>query len=54
VSAIEIVHHCITVDNIKILYLENMGLENMHWINLVQDRVQWEALVNMVMNLWVP
>jgi len=24
------------------------------WIHLVQDRGQWWALVNMVMNLWVP
>jgi hypothetical protein len=24
------------------------------WINLTQDRDQWWALLNMVMNLWVP
>jgi hypothetical protein len=24
------------------------------WIQLAQDRVQWWAFVNMVMNLWVP
>jgi hypothetical protein len=26
----------------------------MDWINLVQNRDQWGALVNTVMNLWVP
>jgi hypothetical protein len=24
------------------------------WIGLVQDRYRWRALVNSVMNLWVP
>jgi hypothetical protein len=24
----------------------------MDWIQLVQDRVQWQDLVNTVMNLW--
>jgi hypothetical protein len=26
----------------------------MDWIDLAEDRDQWRALVNMVMNLWVP
>jgi hypothetical protein len=26
----------------------------MDWIELAQDRNQWRALVNMIMNLWVP
>jgi hypothetical protein len=28
--------------------------DGMDWIDLAQDRGQWRALVNTVMNLWVP
>jgi hypothetical protein len=28
--------------------------EVVNWIHLVQDRNQWQVLVNMVMKLWVP
>ena len=49
-------------------HLEDLGLEGriilklilkntmwiMHWIDLTQDRVKWQAVVNVVMNLWVP
>jgi hypothetical protein len=41
------------VDNIK-MDLREMGWGGMDWIDLAQDRDQWRALVNMVMNLWVP
>jgi len=33
--------------------LKNVGIEVMDWIELVQDRDKWQALVNAVMNLWV-
>jgi hypothetical protein len=41
------------VDNIKIDLIE-MGWHGMDWIDLVQYRDQWSALVNTVMNLRVP
>jgi hypothetical protein len=41
------------VDNIKI-DLRGMGWDDMDWIDLAQDRDQWRALVNTVMNLPVP
>jgi hypothetical protein len=41
------------VDNIKI-YLRVIGWGGMDWIDLAQDRDQWRALVNTVMNLRVP
>jgi hypothetical protein len=30
------------------------GWDVVGWINVTQDRDQWWALVNTVMNLWVP
>jgi hypothetical protein len=41
------------VDNIKI-DLREIGWDVMDWIDLAQDRGQRWALVNTVMNLWVP
>jgi hypothetical protein len=41
------------VDNVKIDLIE-IGLNCMDWIDLAQDRGQWRALVNTVMNLRVP
>jgi hypothetical protein len=34
--------------------LKETGWDGMDWIDLAQDRAQWKAPVNMVMNLWVP
>jgi hypothetical protein len=34
--------------------LREIGWQSVDWINLVQDRDQWRALVNKVMNLRVP
>jgi hypothetical protein len=41
------------VDTIK-MDLKETGCSGMHWIDLSQDRDQWSALVNTVMNLRVP
>jgi hypothetical protein len=41
------------VDNIKI-FLREVGWGRMDWIHLAEDRDQWRALVNMVINLRVP
>jgi hypothetical protein len=38
------------VDNIK-MDLRDIGWGGVDWIDLAQDRGQWRALVNMVMNL---
>jgi hypothetical protein len=44
---------CMWVDNIKI-DLREIRWDGMDWIDLTQDRDQWRALVNTVMNLRVP
>jgi hypothetical protein len=40
-------------DNIR-MDLREIVCGNMDWIDLAQDRDQWRALVNTVMNLRVP
>jgi hypothetical protein len=40
-------------DNIK-MDLREIGWGDIDWIDLTQDRDQWRAFVNMVMNLRVP
>jgi hypothetical protein len=44
---------CRWVDNIK-MDLGEIGWDGRDWIELNQDRDQWRALVNTVMNLRVP
>jgi hypothetical protein len=41
------------MNNIK-MDLREMGWGGMDWIDLGQDRDQWRALVNTIMNLQVP
>jgi hypothetical protein len=41
------------VDNIK-MYLREIRWDGRDWIDLAQDRDQWRAVVNAVINLGVP
>jgi hypothetical protein len=41
------------VHNVE-MYLREIGWDGMDWIDLAQDKDQWRALVNTVMNLQVP
>jgi hypothetical protein len=41
------------VDNIR-MDLGEVGWSVVDWIGLVQDRNRWRALVNSVLNVWVP
>jgi hypothetical protein len=40
------------VENIK-MDPRGIGWDGVNWIDLVEDRDQWRALVNVIMNLWV-
>jgi hypothetical protein len=44
---------CRWVDNIK-MDLREIGWDGVDWIDMAQDRDQWRALVNTVLNLRVP
>jgi hypothetical protein len=35
------------------MYLNEIGCEDVNWIHLARDRVQWRTLVNTVMKLRV-
>jgi hypothetical protein len=41
------------LDNIRMDLVE-VGWGYVDWIGLAQDRDRWRALVNSVLNLWVP
>jgi hypothetical protein len=43
---------CRWEDNVK-MDLREIGIDGTNWIQLAQDRVQWRAFVNMVMNVQV-
>jgi hypothetical protein len=44
---------CRCEDNIK-MDIRETGIDGTNWIWLAQDRVQWWAFVNTIMNLRVP
>ena len=40
-------------DNIR-MDLKEMGIKTRNWVDSSQDKNYWKALVNAVLNLWVP
>jgi hypothetical protein len=46
-------HRCRWEDNIK-MDLREIGWGSMDWICQDENRDQWKALVNTIMNVWVP
>ena len=34
--------------------LQEVACGGMNWIDLAQDKIRWQVLVNVIMNLWVP
>jgi hypothetical protein len=42
------------VDGKIIMDLREIWWEDVDWIHLAQDREQWWAFVNTVMNIWIP
>jgi hypothetical protein len=34
--------------------LREIGLEGVDWIHMAQDRDWWQAVVSIIMSLWVP
>jgi hypothetical protein len=44
---------CRWEDNVE-MDLREIGIDGANWIQLAQDRVQWRACMNTVMNLRVP
>jgi hypothetical protein len=40
-------------ENIE-MFLQEVGRRSMDWIDVAQDRDRWGALVNALMNLWIP
>jgi hypothetical protein len=41
------------VDNIR-MDLGEVGWGDVDWISVAQDRNRWRAVVNAILNLWVP
>jgi hypothetical protein len=45
----------LTSESVRVtFFLREIGWDGVNWIDMAQDRDQWRALVNMVLNLQVP
>jgi hypothetical protein len=33
--------------------LREVGFTSMDWISLTEDRDRWQAVVNLIMNVWI-
>jgi hypothetical protein len=40
--------------NIMLIYFKEIGLEDVNWFAVAQDREKWQGIVNTVMNLPLP
>jgi hypothetical protein len=40
-------------ERIILRWILRKEFEDVDWVHAAQDRVQWRAFVNMVMNLWI-
>jgi hypothetical protein len=45
--------HLEDLEDHDIMNLKEIRWDGVDWINLAQDRDKWQALMNMVINVWI-